>query len=45
MRIRWTRCLAHGYRVGLTADGKLVGRCPTCAAHAAQAMLKLKEEE
>lgn len=35
-RVRWTRCPAHGCRVGLDKDGHVVGRCGECANEAAR---------
>lgn len=40
--VRWVECPAHGFKVGLDLQGRLVGRCPTCAVHAAQALLVIE---
>lgn len=42
--VTWVECPAHSFKVGLDIDGHLVGRCPTCATHAAQAMKSIEAD-
>jgi hypothetical protein len=46
MATTWVRCPVHDeYHVGLNDEGRLLGRCPECAAEAARAIKILEAED
>jgi hypothetical protein len=43
--VTWIECPAHGFKVGMDIAGRIVGRCPTCSVHAAQAQKTIERGE